>query len=94
MIEAINDMPTLQTKKGTMNINSTVENKKDRFIVKEELAIPNNKPNIGEILQTTISIVENAGLMGVPIPGAVVRAIEILKKKAESEDMKNGSIRD
>lgn len=58
MIEAINDMPTLQTKKGTMNINSTVENKKDRFIVKEELAIPNNKPNIGEILQTTISIVE------------------------------------
>ncbi len=57
MIEAINDMPTLQTKKGTMNINSTVENK-DRFIVKEELAIPNNKPNIGEILQTTISIVE------------------------------------
>ena len=33
-------------------------NKKDRFIVKEELAIPNNKPNIGEILQTTISIVE------------------------------------
>lgn len=58
MIKAINDMPTLQTKKGTMNINSTVENKKDRFIVKEELAIPNNKPNIGEILQTTISIVE------------------------------------
>ncbi len=58
IIEDINDMPALQTKKGTMNINSTVENKKDRFIVKEELAIPNNKPNIGEILQTTVSIAD------------------------------------
>ncbi len=58
IIEDINDMPALQTKKGTMNINSTIENKKDRFIVKEELAIPNNKPNIGEILQTTVSIAD------------------------------------
>lgn len=49
---------------------------------------------IAFVANETISIVENAGLMGVPIPGAVVRAIEILKKKAESEDMKNGSIRD
>lgn len=49
---------------------------------------------IAFVANETISIVENAGLMGVPIPGAVVRAIEILKKKAESEDMKNGRIRD
>lgn len=28
-----------------------------------------------------LSIVENAGLMGVPIPGAVTRAIEVLKKE-------------
>ena len=49
---------------------------------------------IAFVANETISIVENAGLMGVPIPGAVVRAIEILKKKAESEDMKNVSIRD
>lgn len=49
---------------------------------------------IAFIANETISIIENAGLMGVPIPGVVVRAIEILKKKAESEDMKDGSIRD
>lgn len=34
----------------------------------------------------TISIIENAGLMGIPIPGAILRAIEILKNKAESEE--------
>lgn len=34
----------------------------------------------------TISIIENAGLMGIPIPGAILRAIDILKNKAESED--------
>lgn len=34
----------------------------------------------------TISIIENAGLMGIPIPGVIMRAIEILKNKAESEE--------
>lgn len=34
----------------------------------------------------TISIIENAGLMGVPIPAVITRAIEVLKKKAESEE--------
>lgn len=33
----------------------------------------------------TISIIENAGLMGIPIPAAIMRAIDILKNKAESE---------
>ncbi len=33
----------------------------------------------------TISIVENAGLMGVPIPRVLVRAIEVLKNKAEQD---------
>jgi toxin secretion/phage lysis holin len=31
----------------------------------------------------TISIVENAGLMGVPIPAVIIKAIEILNKKGE-----------
>lgn len=35
----------------------------------------------------TLSIIENAGLMGVPIPAVIVHAIEVLKKKAESEDV-------
>ena len=41
---------------------------------------------IAFITNETLSIIENAGLMGVPIPGVIVRAIEVLKKKAESED--------
>ena len=35
---------------------------------------------IAFIANETISIIENAGLMGVPIPAVVIRAIEILKK--------------
>ena len=32
-----------------------------------------------------ISLVENAGLMGVPVPEVIVRAIEILKQKGDEE---------
>ncbi|MDE6531867.1 MAG: phage holin family protein [Lachnospiraceae bacterium] len=41
---------------------------------------------IAFIVNETISIIENAGIMGVPIPSVIVKAIEVLKKKAESED--------
>ena len=40
---------------------------------------------IAFIANETISIIENAGLMGIPIPAAIMRAIDILKNKAESE---------
>ena len=40
---------------------------------------------IAFIANETISIIENAGLMGVPIPAVIVKAIEVLKKKTESE---------
>ena len=40
---------------------------------------------IAFIANETISIIENAGLMGIPIPSVIIRAIEILKNKAESE---------
>ena len=33
-----------------------------------------------------ISIVENAGLMGIPVPAAISNAIDILKKKNERKD--------
>lgn len=33
-----------------------------------------------------ISLVENAGLMGVPLPGIISKAIDILQRKSESED--------
>lgn len=38
---------------------------------------------IAFIANETLSIIENAGLMGVPIPAVVVKAIDILKQKAD-----------
>ncbi|MCI9348600.1 MAG: phage holin family protein [Oscillibacter sp.] len=40
---------------------------------------------IAFIANETISIIENAGLMGIPIPSAIMKAIDILKNKAENE---------
>lgn len=39
---------------------------------------------IGFIANEVISIIENAGLMGVPLPEVIVKAIEILKHRAEN----------
>ena len=36
-----------------------------------------------------ISIVENAGLMGIPLPGIITKAIDILKQKADFEERAN-----
>lgn len=41
---------------------------------------------IAFVANETISIIENAGLMGVPIPSVLAKAIEILKTKSESEE--------
>ena len=43
---------------------------------------------IGFIANETISLVENAGLMGVPLPTVITKAIDILQKKTESEGEK------
>ena len=40
---------------------------------------------IGFISNEAISIVENAGLMGIPMPPQITKAIEILTKKSEEE---------
>lgn len=44
---------------------------------------------IGFVANEAISIVENAGLMGLPLPAMVAKAVDILSKKAESEGTKN-----
>lgn len=44
---------------------------------------------IAFIANETISIVENAGLMGVPIPAVITKAIEILKDRSEGEGEPN-----
>lgn len=43
---------------------------------------------IAFISNETISIIENAGLMGVPIPAVLTKAIDVLKNKGESENLK------
>ena len=39
---------------------------------------------IGFMANELISIVENAGLMGIPLPPVITKAIDVLNKKAES----------
>lgn len=41
---------------------------------------------IGFIANETLSITENAGLMGVPLPKVIVKAIDILNDKVEKEE--------
>ena len=43
---------------------------------------------IAFVVNETISIIENAGLMGVPIPIAITKAIDVLNAKASQEDGK------
>mgnify|MGYP005979540245 CR=1 FL=1 len=41
---------------------------------------------IAFIANELISLVENAGLMGIPLPSVLTKAIDILQKKSESEE--------
>lgn len=41
---------------------------------------------IGFSANEALSIVENAGLMGLPIPAPVTKAIDVLKQRSEQED--------
>lgn len=38
---------------------------------------------IAFVINETLSIIENAGLMGVPIPAIITKAIEVLKRKSD-----------
>ena len=42
---------------------------------------------IAFIVNELISIVENAGLMGIPIPAVITKAIDILKRKEDEHDV-------
>lgn len=41
---------------------------------------------IAYIVNESISIMENAGLMGLPIPPAIIKAIDILKRKSDEKN--------
>ena len=40
---------------------------------------------IAFIVNEVISIIENAGIMGVPIPSVITRAVEVLRNKSEGD---------
>ena len=42
---------------------------------------------IAFVVNETLSIIENAGLMGVPIPAAITKAIEMLREKSDEGDI-------
>lgn len=48
---------------------------------------------IAFIVNELISIVENGGLMGVPIPEPIMDAIEVLKKKGDDDGNNTGFLR-
>ncbi|MCL2386658.1 MAG: DUF3794 domain-containing protein [Defluviitaleaceae bacterium] len=56
MVVHINDVPENQLLKSDLNLNRTIENRIDRFVVKEQLVLPSSKPNIREILQVTAGV--------------------------------------
>jgi len=45
-----------------------------------------NAAIIGFMANEALSLVENAGLMGIKLPGAVTNAVDVLKKKSESKE--------
>lgn len=46
---------------------------------------------IAFIADESISIVENLGIMGIPMPGVIKRAIEVLTEKAEIKEKNGGN---
>lgn len=46
---------------------------------------------IAFVSNETISIIENAGLMGIPIPPVITKAIDVLRKKSEVDNNDDGS---
>ena len=46
---------------------------------------------IAFIANETISIIENAGKMGIPIPNVIMKSIDVLKSKAEEDENENTS---
>ena len=43
---------------------------------------------IGFVLNETISIIENVGLMGVPVPKVILKGIDVLRQKNEGDSIK------
>ncbi len=56
IVKTIPGIPENQLKKNALDVNRTVDNAEERFIIKEELNLPTGKPNIKEVLQSGVHI--------------------------------------
>jgi len=56
MVVHIADVPQNQLLKTSINVNRTIEHRIDRFQVKDQVILPQAKPNLREVLQVTAGI--------------------------------------
>jgi len=56
MVVHISDVPENQMLKTNLSVNRTVEHRVDRFQVKDQIVLPQVKPNLREVLQVTAGI--------------------------------------
>ena len=70
-------------KKGVMLIFVLVAHRLDMLLSVDYIR---TTAIIGFIANEAISIIENAGLMGLPLPGIITRAIEALKENGKNEN--------
>lgn len=70
-------------KKGVMLLFVLVAHRLDLVIGTDYIR---NAVIIGFLTNELISIIENAGLMGVPLPKAITKAIEVLQHKEDDYD--------
>lgn len=81
---ASNEMQRGLTRKGMIFLVILIAHRMDMIMGSETYV--RDAACIAFIINEAASIIENAGLMGVPIPKAVTRMIDVLKKKEDEED--------
>jgi FOG: LysM repeat len=88
IVTGIKDVLPSQLLKKNLNINRLVETRNDRFIVKDELHLTSGKPNIREILQSDIDIINRdvkAGNGKITVSGELL--LKILYKSDSDENI-------
>lgn len=81
---ASNEMRKGLVRKGMMMLIVLIAHRLDVLIGSDTYA--RDAACIAFVINEAVSVIENAGLMGVPIPKAVTRMIDVLKKKEDEED--------
>ena len=56
--------------------------------VLEECKSKNSKVILAFVANEALSIIENAGLMGVPMPAVITKAVDMLQQDKENKDNK------